>query len=78
MAIPLMLDNTIQCYSVYNTCRYVFYIQISMNVTQTMEAARRHVPTHQDLECVVAAVDTDWLVMGERVKVSFISQTIEQ
>ena len=67
MAIPLMLDNAMQCYSVYTTCRYVFYIQISMNVTQTMEAVHRHVPTHQDLECVAAGVDTYWLVMTERV-----------
>ena len=63
----MMLDNTMQWYSVYKACRYVFYTQISMNVTQTMEAVHRHVPTHQDLECVVAGVDTCWLVMAERV-----------
>ena len=69
LAIPLMLDNAtgMQCYSVYNTCRYVFYIQMLMNVTQTMEAVHRHVPTHQDLECVAAGVDTHWLVMAEHV-----------
>ena len=37
-----------------------------MNVTQTMEAVHRHVPTHQDLECVAAIVDSHWLVMAER------------
>ena len=54
MAIPLMLDNSLQCCSVYKTCCYVFYIQISMNVTQTMEAVNRSVPTHKDLESVAA------------------------
>ena len=45
-------------------------MQIWMNVTQTMEAVRRHVPTHQDHECVPAGPVTDWLVMAEHVKVS--------
>ena len=32
------------------------YVQISMNVTQTMEAVNRHVSTQQDLECVAAGL----------------------
>ena len=41
-----------------------------MNATQTMEAVNRHVPTQQDLESVAAGLDTDWIVIAERVKVS--------
>ena len=43
------------------------YVQISMNVTQTMEVVHRRVPTHQDLESVAAYVDTALLVIAERV-----------
>ena len=50
-------------------------MQILMNVTQTLEAVRRHVPTHQDLESVAAGLDTHWLVMAEHVKVSFYCTT---
>ena len=71
IAIPLMVDNTLQLYSVYNYFCYVFSMQILMNVRQAMETVPRHVPTHQDLESVAAAVDTDWLVMAEHAQVSF-------
>ena len=63
MAILLVLDSSF----IQWTCHHVFSMQISMNATQTMEAVNRHVPTHQDLESVAAAVDTDWIVMAERV-----------
>ena len=62
MAIPLMLDSIF----IQWTCHCIFFIQIPMNVTQTMEAVHRSVPTHQDLECVAADVDTALLVMAER------------
>ena len=63
MAIPLVLykGSVIQCTVL------VGLLQISMNVTQTMEAVHRHVPTCQDLEYVAAGLDSDCLVMGERV-----------
>ena len=67
MAISVMLDNTMHCYSVYRICCYVLYIQKLMNVTQTMEAVITCVPTHQDLGCVAAGRDSDLLVMAERV-----------
>ena len=66
-----MVDKTMQLYLVYNYFCYVFSMQILMNVRQTTETVNRHVPTHQDLESVAAAVDTDWLVMAEHVQVSF-------
>ena len=65
-----MLGDTMHCYSVYRTCCYALYIQKSMNVTQTMEAVNRHVPTHQDLESVAAGLGSDWLVTAEHVQVS--------
>ena len=66
MAIPLMLDSIF----IQWTCHYIFFIQISMNVTQTMEAVHRSVPTHQDHECVAADVDTALLVITEPAQVS--------
>ena len=65
-----ILCSVIQC------TRPVFYIQISMNVTQTMEAVHSSVPTHQDLEGVAAGVDTGCRVMAECVKVSFNCTTL--
>ena len=35
-----------------------------MNVTPTMEAVHRCVPTHKDHECVAAGLGTDWIVMA--------------
>ena len=66
-AIPLMVDNTMQLYSVYNYFCYIFSMQILMNVRQAMETVNRHVPTQQDLESVAAGLDIDWLVMAEHV-----------
>ena len=45
-------------YGVIQCTVLVDLLQISMNATQTMEAVHRTVPTHQDLECVAAGVDT--------------------
>ena len=42
-------------------------LQISMNVTQTMEAVHRCVPIHMDHECVAAGLDTHWPVMAGHV-----------